>query len=200
MRIQCIFVSYFKNITADVMSTISGSLEILHTCDDGYDSLGALQMQAVFNSSRAQYQSVLLISNMSGSGGSLGSLDWKNIDFFSVNNSFVLNTTPVGCIRWVLKGGISFNGKPIVIAGTNNGYNFVGDIPSSGTVMSCLYAASRGYTALSVGTKSSNNSLIFLSAALVTLRVLNEFLPNKEGLWSLNVPQFNDAQSWCLAY
>lgn len=179
---------------------MSKGLEILHTCDDGYESMGAQQMQAVFNSSQTQYYSVLPISDMSGVGGSLGSLDWKSIDFFSVNSTFVLKTTPVGCIRWALKGGVSFNRKPIIIGGVNNGYNFVRDIPSSGTIMSCLYAASRGYTSLAVGTKSSTDGQAFLNAALITLLVLEEIIKKQEGLWSLNVPPTINARNWCIAH
>jgi 5'/3'-nucleotidase SurE len=174
--------------------------ELVHTSDDGFLSKGSTAMIQEFENHNLNYVSVLPSENMSGMGGALGPLKLSLDNIRRIDKRcYVLDTTAVGCIRWALKGGIPLRSNVTVVSGINRGLNLLLDLPASGTVMSSLYAASRGHVGLAVSCGYDENTLPpFELAARISLKLIEEVNKFQSKLCSVNVPANPINSSWTI--
>lgn len=171
------------------------SFGILHCCDDGYDAPGAHAMREALSQARFNVVSVLPASDTSGSGGALGPIELPDGAVRKLDEDcYVLDTTPVGCVRWAMKGGVTLAPDFAVVTGVNKGMNLAMDIPHSGTVMAALYAAARGRLALAVSCQQDLAPVHLVPAAFMAVDWLQAHR-EETGLFSLNVPSRDGMQT-----
>lgn len=172
--------------------------QIIHTSDDGFLSLGSMVMMEELIKQKLDYISIFPLRNVSGMGGAIGPLNITREKICQINeNCYVLDTTVVGCIRWALKGGITLKSNTIVLSGINKGLNLLLDLPASGTVMSSLYAASRGCIGVGISCDSKDNYFKnYVLASKLCLDFIREINVYQPQLWSINIPANTSGDSW----
>lgn len=169
------------------MLTIGKGVDVLLINDDGYTSSGFVALKEALQSNGLSVACVVPYKNQTGVGGAIDRLDVKKIPVINQSvNEVVLDCTPVNCLRWGIKH-MKISPK-LIICGINQGLNTIKNLPSSATIMSCVYAGIQGFDALAISAEDNSKRTLDIAINFI----IKHFQSIGDGaVLSLNIPKGN---------
>lgn len=135
---------------------------ILITNDDGYESMNLHRLYDIAKTIDDEVKMVVSLENQSGIGNCSSST--KKIHSQKIDEGYIINGTPVDCIRY----GLSKFHPSLILTGINNGYNIgVNCLLCSGTFMSAREGANKGVKSMAISVGVENNSSSYLIGGVV---------------------------------
>lgn len=135
---------------------------ILITNDDGYESMNLHRLYDIAKTIDDEVKMVVSLENQSGVGNCSSST--KRIYSQKIDEGYIINGTPVDCIRY----GLSKFHPSLILTGINNGYNIgVNCLLCSGTFMSAREGANKGVKSMAISVGVENNSSSYLIGEVV---------------------------------
>lgn len=135
---------------------------ILITNDDGYESMNLHRLYDIAKTIDDEVKMVISLENQSGIGNCSSST--KRIHSQKIDEGYIINGTPVDCIRY----GLSKFHPSLILTGINNGYNIgVNCLLCSGTFMSAREGANKGVKSMAISVGMENNLSSYLIGGVV---------------------------------
>lgn len=135
---------------------------ILITNDDGYESMNLHRLYDIAKTIDDEVKMVVSLENQSGVGNCSSST--KRIHSQKIDEGYIINGTPVDCIRY----GLSKFHPSLILTGINNGYNIgVNCLLCSGTFMSAREGANKGVKSMAISVGVENNPSSYLIGGVV---------------------------------